>query len=178
MKIKIRHTRYDDIPRLMEIYNDARQIMYDSGNLNQWDESYPSEETIRDDISKNISYVIDNEGIIVGTFMFIEGPDATYAQIFEGEWPNDNPYFVIHRLAAAKSIRKNISESNKSVAHSGKGIAEICFNWAMTRTKTLRIDTHKDNVIMHHILRKYGFKYCGIIYLANGDPRDAYILER
>ena len=28
--------------------------------------------------------------------------------------------------------------------------------------------------IMHHILGKYGFTRCGVIYLANGDPREAY----
>ena len=42
--------------------------------------------------------------------------------------------------------------------------------------RSIRIDTHKDNVIMHHILRKYGFQHCGVIFLANGDPREAYQL--
>ena len=27
---------------------------------------------------------------------------------------------------------------------------------------------------MQHLLEKHGFSYCGIIYLANGDPRLAY----
>ena len=38
----------------------------------------------------------------------------------------------------------------------------------------IRIDTHRDNKIMQHNLLKYGFTYCGIIYLANGDERLAY----
>ena len=29
--------------------------------------------------------------------------------------------------------------------------------------------------IMKHILTKYGFTMCGVIYLADGAPRDAYI---
>ena len=40
---------------------------------------------------------------------------------------------------------------------------------------TIRIDTHADNVIMHHLLRKYGFAMCGVIRLADGAPRTAYI---
>lgn len=27
---------------------------------------------------------------------------------------------------------------------------------------------------MHHILTRYGFTHCGTIYLAYGDPREAY----
>ena len=30
----------------------------------------------------------------------------------------------------------------------------------------IRIDTHLDNRIMQHVIKKYGFTYCGIIYLA------------
>jgi hypothetical protein len=53
------------------------------------------------------------------------------------------------------------------------------FDWAYgyIATKsccTIRIDTHRDNFIMKHILAKYGFTECGVIYLESGDPRDAY----
>ena len=35
------------------------------------------------------------------------------------------------------------------------------------------LDTHKDNIMQYNI-EKYGFTYCGIIYLASGDARLAY----
>ncbi|MBO7240669.1 MAG: GNAT family N-acetyltransferase, partial [Bacteroidaceae bacterium] len=73
------------------------------------------------------------------------------------------PYHVIHRIA---------------VTAPGKGYAQKMFDWALGLTETIRIDTHRDNVIMHHILRKYGFIYCGVIYLANGEARDAYQLSK
>lgn len=38
----------------------------------------------------------------------------------------------------------------------------------------IRIDTHRDNRIMQHNILKYGFSYCGIIYLLSGDERLAY----
>ena len=94
---------------------------------------------------------------------FIPGPDPTYSYIEDGAWLNDNPYHVIHRIAVAKP---------------GKGYARQMLDWAFERAGTVRIDTHRDNVIMHHILRKYGFEYCGVIYLANGDARDAYQLSK
>ena len=105
--------------------------------------------------------VMCEEERIIATMAFIPGPDPTYTELYEGEWLDDNPYHVIHRIA---------------VREPGHDAARKLLDWGFTKTKTVRIDTHKDNVIMHHILRKYGFRHCGVIFLANGDPREAYQL--
>jgi len=42
---------------------------------------------------------------------------------------------------------------------------------SFSHDSNIRIDTHRDNRIMQHVISKYGFTYCGIIYLANGDER-------
>ena len=39
---------------------------------------------------------------------------------------------------------------------------------------SLRIDTHKGNVVMRRMLEKHDFKYCGIIFLQSGEERVAY----
>lgn len=173
----VRKAKYQDIPRLMEIFRAARQIMRESGNLNQWGDDYPSEEIVRSDIDNGTSMVMcdKHDGRIIATMAFIPGPDPTYAELFSEEdlsktrsWPYDGPYHVIHRIA---------------VCEPGHGAAVKMLDWAFTRlcednptsgTVSIRIDTHKDNVIMHHILGSYGFTRCGIIYLANGNPRTAY----
>ena len=49
-------------------------------------------------------------------------------------------------------------------------IMEYCFSI----DPNIRIDTHRDNLIMRHNLLKHGFTYCGIIYLADGAQRLAY----
>ena len=170
----IRKATYEDIPSLMEIFENARGIMRASGNMNQWNEGYPSEEIVRKDIDEGVCYVVCEPNKCVGrdfgtkgkeriiaTMAFIPGPDPTYAEIHDGEWADDCPYHVIHRIA---------------VHEPGHGAARKLFDWGFTQARSIRIDTHKDNVIMHHILRKYGFKHCGVIFLANGDPREAYQL--
>ncbi|MBQ5456348.1 MAG: GNAT family N-acetyltransferase, partial [Prevotella sp.] len=48
------------------------------------------------------------------------------------------------------------------------------FDYCFTRTTNIRIDTHRQNVIMRNVLQKYGFRYCGIIYLLDGAERLAY----
>jgi len=52
----IRSSTIEDLPRLMDIYREARQIQLDSGNLHQWKEGYPSEEIVREDISSGFRY--------------------------------------------------------------------------------------------------------------------------
>lgn len=161
----IRKATHDDIPALMRLFERAKEIMRASGNLHQWGAGYPSVDVVHGDIERGVCHVVTNDvdGEIEATMAFIPGPDPTYSYIEGGAWLNDNPYHVIHRIA---------------VAVPGKGYACRLLNWAFERADTVRIDTHRDNVIMHHILLKYGFQRCGVIYLANGDARDAYQLSK
>ena len=154
-----------DLNSLISLFESAKGIMRASGNMHQWGESYPSVEIIMRDIASGVCYVACDEttGEIVATMALIPGPDPTYSMIYDGEWSDDGDYYVIHRIAARKS---------------GGGIAGCMLDYAFSVSPAIRIDTHRDNCIMHHVLRKYGFSYCGVIHLANGDPRDAYCMRK
>ena len=161
--MEIRKATYEDIDALMDIFHNARQIMRNCGNMNQWKDSYPTAEIITEDIRSGHCYVIHENNDILGTMALIPAPEPTYAHI-EGTWPDDEPYYAIHRVATNAP---------------GRNIAYKMFNWAFEKIeekgcKVIRIDTHRDNCLMKHILTKYGFSMCGVIYLENGDPRDAY----
>lgn len=155
----IRRATYDDVPVLMDVFRKARGIMRSSGNMNQWNDGYPSEEVVRKDIDNGHCVVLCEDGKVVATMAFIPGPDPTYAEIYDGGWLSDAPYHVIHRIA---------------VAEPGHNAAKALLDWGFGQAGSIRIDTHKDNVIMQHVLSKYGFTHCGMILLANGDPREAY----
>ena len=58
--------------------------------------------------------------------------------------------------------------------HGAHSIFSSVMAFAFTREPNIRIDTHRDNIIMQHNLAKHGFTYCGIIFLANGDERLAF----
>lgn len=162
--MNIRKAEYKDIPRLMQIFADARRTMRESGNLNQWPDTYPSEAIVKKDIDEGYCQVCClADGTVTGTFACIPGPDPTYEHIYDGEWPDDEAYYVIHRIAAAHRDTRE-----------GESIADICFRWTFGFTNVIRIDTHRDNAIMKHILSVHGFTPCGVILLANGEPRDAY----
>ena len=150
----------------MEIFAAAKQIMRASGNMHQWNDGYPSREVVMRDIDRGHCYVMCENESIIGTMALIPGPDPTYSYI-EGEWPGDEPYYVIHRIATAAP---------------GRNVAKRMYDWAFEHIlengcNVIRIDTHRDNCIMKHILTKYGFTMCGVIYLADGAPRYAYYLK-
>ena len=158
--ITIRHSLPKDLDAIIEIFHYARQFMKEHGNPNQWINGYPSAELILREITNGTNYVCENEnGEIIGTFCFIPGEDPTYARIDDGNWLNNEPYYVIHRMAT----------NGKQ-----KGVADACLKWCFEHCNNIRVDTHHDNLVMQNILKKYGFRRCGIIYTHNGTSRIAY----
>lgn len=161
----IRQATYADLKSIMKLFEGAKAIMRASGNRHQWNDGYPSEDIVVEDIRNGYCHLACLGDAIIAVMALIPGPDPTYSYI-EGNWPDENPYYVIHRIAAPVP---------------GRNVAATLLDWAFEHIATkgyhsIRIDTHRDNCIMKHILTKYGFSECGVIYLENGDPRDAYCL--
>lgn len=159
MNLSIRTAVLSELPEISEIYAHARAFMRQSGNPNQWKDSHPAQSILLDDIARRQLYVCTEANNILAVFAYIPGEDPTYRIIKNGGWLNDHPYGVIHRIA---------------VARHQSGVATFCFQWALEQCPDLRIDTHRDNIPMRSALAKNGFTECGIIYLANGDPRIAF----
>ena len=147
--MNIRKAKISDIQSVEAIYADARVLMREAGNPTQWGAAYPPTEQVMRDISEECLYLAEEGGEILAVFYFREGRDATYDEI-DGEWLNDEPYAVIHRIAISKSAR-------------GRGVAGECFDYCFARCQNLRIDTHEDNAPMQRALLKNGFIRCGII---------------
>ncbi len=160
INIKIQPAVTEDLDRLMEIFALAREFMHTTGNPNQWINGYPQREFMAGEIEQGHCYVCRTpERTIVATFCLLPSPDPTYSKIYDGQWLNDEPYHVIHRIASDGSVR---------------GIGKRCIDWCAKRCDNLRIDTHADNHIMQSLAERCGFVRCGIIYVANGTPRIAY----
>ncbi|MDO5400204.1 MAG: N-acetyltransferase [Eubacteriales bacterium] len=160
MSYVIRKAVRDDLPRILEIYAYARAFMAKTGNPSQWGTGNPPvEQTVRDIETGRLYAAVRGERVH-GVFFFTTEPDPTYAVIYDGAWHSSGPYGVIHRIAGDGS----------------GGVVAAAVAFARTRAACLRIDTHRDNRVMQHTLEKNGFQYCGIIHLANGDPRLAYDL--
>ena len=154
---QIRRALWKDFDRILEIYAIARSFMAETGNPAQWGNGYPPVEMLEADIPAGNLYVVEDERGIHGAFAFFTTPDPTYGYI-EGKWLEDTPYGTIHRVAGDGS----------------GGIFSAVLRFALEQNSHIRIDTHKDNKVMQHVLTKHGFGQAGIIYLEDGDPRIAY----
>ncbi len=162
----VRKAMVSDFDRCLEIYRLAREFMRNNGNPNQWGTAYPPDYLIKQDIDREKLCCIECDGTVHGVFFMESGPDETYLEI-EGEWLNNEPYYVIHRIASSGVV---------------KGIFKAAVEYALKYSDNVKIDTHADNKPMQKALTRLGFKHCGTIYVfteyEGRAPRMAYHFSR
>lgn len=153
-----------DLPRIMEIIAQAQAYLAAQG-VDQWQDGYPDEAVMGEDIALSRGYVYERDGKVCGIATIVFDGEPTYDKIFEGAWETAEPYACIHRIAVDATLR-------------GSGVSGAMMRAAddLIRAKgmtSVRIDTHRDNVIMQRMLAKNGYRKCGIIYLDTGAERIA-----
>ena len=178
----IRPATEADIPAVLPVFEAAKAIMRADGNHDQWGApGFPGDALLLRDIARGGAFVIETRwpvgaghddrsttvmpGVtghlsahIVAYFALLPSPEPTYSHI-DGAWLTDEPYGVIHRIASYPEVH---------------GIFSAIIDFAAARYPHLRIDTHRDNRIMQHLIDTAGFTYCGIIWLEDGTERLAY----
>lgn len=165
--VKIERSTLKNIPAIMEIMTDAKMYLA-SLDIDQWQNGYPNALQIEQDILKGESYILINDkNQIVATSMFTINPEPTYKSI-NGNWIFDETekYGVIHRMAVKKEFRK-------------LGLAKILFEEFHRQLKnndikSLKIDTHENNIGMQTLIKKIGYEYCGIIHTSYNAKRLAF----
>ena len=160
MSYTIRKSTLADLPIILNLRDQAREIMRSYGNTFQWPEGYPRDDMFRKDIELGGSHVmLDERGEVVGTFALLPSPEVTYNVIYDGQWLDDEPYYVIHRIAST---------------FGSHGILDALLDYCESQVRNIRIDTHEANIIMRKGLEKHGYQYCGIIHLLDGNERLAF----
>lgn len=134
--------------------------------IDQWQHGYPDVIDIYEDIDKGCGYVQLRDDKIIGYSAIVLDGDPNYKVIYDGQWLNDESYGAIHRIVIDETFK-------------GQGLASNFFAYAKdlclkNEIYNLRVDTHKDNLSMQHLIMKNGFSKCGIIYVEDGTPRYAY----
>lgn len=160
--MKFRPTTYEDLNQVMTIINQAIQY-FKEHNIDQWQDGYPNEDTIIQDIKNNEAYVLEDNGNVIATCMITIKGEPTYKEI-KGDWLSDSDYICVHRIAL----------NNK---YKGNGLASKVLENAIKlypEYQDIRFDTHDDNLSMQRFLLKNGFTYCGDITLMSGAKRRAY----
>lgn len=163
--MRLRKSRENDLKYIIEIINEAKEFLKES-KIDQWQQGYPNEEVILKDIENQHSYVLEDDNKIIGTVALSFDGEETYDLIYDGKWISNNEYAVIHRIAASKKC--NIKGIGTEII---KNIEKICKDKGI---KSIKIDTHEENLVMQKLLNKNDFKYCGVIYLEDKAKRVAF----
>lgn len=138
-------------------------------HIPQWNDSYPSEIDVANDVANQYAVGLFADGNLVGYVALIQGEDPNYDSI-DGAWltESDN-YLTLHRLCVDPSYH-------------GNGYARCLFNYAYEVAKrkkasSLRVDTHCANIYMQRAINAFGFVYCGEVTMKSDlTKRNAYEL--
>lgn len=163
--MQFRKAEEKDAAGIMKIIEQAQADLKKSG-VDQWQNGYPNIDVILNDINHNNSYVLAEGDRLIGTAAISFDGEETYNEIYDGKWGSTGSYAVIHRIAIDRGCK-------------GKGFSSVIIENAESMCKereirSIRVDTHRDNISMQKMLSKNGFEYCGIIYLKDGSERLAY----
>lgn len=157
----LRKATMKDVDSILYIITLAKQYFKDN-HIDQWQNGYPNKESTINDIENGHSYVICDNEKVIATAAIIADVDPNYAIIENGQWLSNYPYVCVHRVACLPDYK-------------GQGIAGKFLSHAKVMgRKSVRIDTHADNISMQKMILKNGFTYCGIVYMADGALRNAY----
>lgn len=165
--LQIDKPNIDEMDEILEIYKQASNSLKEEG-VDQWQEDKPDQNILAEDMKKGVSYVHRSDRVLA-TAALIPGQDETYRKIYKGKWKNEAPYTTIHRFAV------NSSAQGQNL---GKRMMQALFDRSFSMGfNNVRIDTHRDNKKMLGLIRSMGFIQCGIIQVADGSERIAFIKE-
>ncbi|MDO4880171.1 MAG: GNAT family N-acetyltransferase [Capnocytophaga sp.] len=154
---KLSKATLDDFASVWDIILFAKETRRLEGST-QWQDGYPNEENIKNDIINQNAYVIRDKDTILAYAAIIFDKEEAYENI-EGNWISNYEYTTIHRIA--------ISEKAK-----GLGLGTIIMQESESislqhNIRSIRIDTNYDNQPMLRILEKLGYTFCGYVYFRN-----------
>lgn len=170
-EIYLRRAQLQDLTAIMKIIDDAKELLKKNGSP-QWQNGYPDQETFTQDIVMQTNWILINDNKVVATATLQLTPEPTYRNITQGQWQQpDEPYATIHRVAISSNYR-------------GQGLSKLLFSNLLTvgqmqGIKNFRVDTHRNNKAMQHIVENFNFKKRGIIKVndQNDPERLAYELN-
>ena len=135
--MNFRKSTKSDVSKIMEIVKQAQEYFKSQG-IDQWQNNYPNDEVINNDINNGESYVMLDGDDIVATTVISFAKEKSYENILDGKWITNGDYGVIHRIAVDNT-------------HKGKGLSHKIIKYAEEVCKqnnihSIKVDTHEDNI--------------------------------
>jgi GNAT superfamily N-acetyltransferase len=163
LRMILRKAALSEVPVIWDILQQAIEQRKQDGS-EQWQDGYPNEQTIHEDIANGYAYVLVDNHIIIAYAAMIFGVDPAYNYL-RGRWLTSDDYVAVHRVATS-----NASKGKGVATHLFKIIEELCME---QKVQSIKVDTNFDNIPMLRILDKLNYTHCGEIFF-RGAPRKAY----
>ncbi len=162
----IRNASESDVSQILKIYESAKLALKENG-VDQWQDGNPSLDSLNKDLDRGYSRVCECKAKVLGTAALYIGTEPTYNKISDGKWlTSEKKYGIVHRIA--------IDPEQKGGGLCGKFFDYLKEKCIRKEIKSIRCDTHRDNIAMQRAMLKYGFVYCGVIIIDDGSERLAY----
>lgn len=131
---------------------------------NQWQDGYPNEAIVENDIKNEFGYVLLDKEKVIGYSAVIINNEPEYEKII-GKWVTNNDFVVVHRIVIAEE-------------YLGQGLSKTILkhieDFALkNKINSIKVDTNFDNFAMMKIFESLGYIYCGEVFF-RGSPRRAY----
>jgi ribosomal protein S18 acetylase RimI-like enzyme len=156
--VLVRRAHADDLPRLTALLRACVEHMRSRG-IDQWDDVYPSEATLRADVEAGTLYVAAAPGRpVAGAFVIDERQDPEYAEV---AWRlGDAPVRVVHRLMVHPECQR------RGLGRHLMGFAESAARRAGGRA--IRLDAFTGNAPSLRLYQTLGYEDVGQVRFRKG----------
>ena len=159
----LRKAFFAELPVIWDILLQAIEQRKQDGS-EQWQNGYPNEQTVHDDITNGYANVLVDNNVIIAYAAIIFDVEPAYNNI-KGRWLTNDDYVVVHRVATSNAVKRKGVATNLF-----KMVEDLCIE---QKVYSIKVDTNFDNVPMLKILDNLNYTYCGEIFFGNS-PRKAY----
>jgi GNAT superfamily N-acetyltransferase len=154
----------DDLNSIVKIFRDAVENMI-RNNIFQWDEIYPNEDVLANDIRKKQMHKAIFDNAIVSIFVLNKEYDEEYAN---GTWEYKGSNFVVLHRLCVNTDYQNKGFGSRTMAC----IEEYLKNMGV---ESIRLDTFSKNPAALKLYNKAGYKKAGEVNWRKGL---FYLLEK
>ena len=124
----------------------------------QWDEVYPNEEVLAEDIQNQELYLMTEEETLLACIVINESQDEAYGS---ASWKyNEGRIAVIHRLCVSSEYQ-GIGIGRKTMQLAEAMIKKAGYS-------SIRLDAYSDNPYARKLYERLGYTYVGIVRFRKG----------
>lgn len=152
----IRQARIQHIPEAVALVRLAIEEMQRQG-IDQWDDVYPTETMLRNDIDRGEMYLLDEDGVAAGIVTLNNVQSPEYSEI---QWEFSGRILVVHRLAVHPEFRR------QKVASRLMAFAEQDF--AYGEYDAIRLDAFQKNPAAVALYERRGYRNAGSVTFRKG----------